>query len=562
MGLIEFLRGQFAPGQGGGALPYGNTPDPTLGLIQSFEGFRETPYWDVNAMRAGYGSDTITLPDGTVQRVGEGTRVSREDANRDLQRRVETEFMPIAARAVGQDAFAALAPHQKAALTSIAYNYGELPSSVAAAVQSGDPNAVAAAIAALGTHNGGVNAGRRKSEAEFYLTGVMGSGGAPTVAASTKGGAPVNGLLGAPQEQDASGLIGLLTGQQKPWAGKLNDIGAVLLALSGSPAAQPLMEQLNKRKDAKREDARINQTAQWLASMGRDDLAQAVMAGGLSGSDAASIAMTPAATPEAPKPYSSIGEIQMDLANGIITPEQAQLATDSLSKGGVTVNTGEVGAGLPGLSKLGEGYSYLYNPDGTVKLDSNGQPMAAAIPGTKAWADEQAAKAEAQTAEEKASLAADKTGLASDVVLGKLDELDALVAGSSTFSPATGFGAETAAEIGGTRAADTKAVIDTINANLSFDNLAAMRAASPTGGALGAISDTEIKLLSSTLASLSQKQSPEQFAAHVKELKDIYSQIKAKADAYPNGGEFGFGGTAPAAGGNTTATGVTWSVAP
>ena len=29
-------------------------------IIAQFEGFRETPYWDVNAYRTGYGSDTIT----------------------------------------------------------------------------------------------------------------------------------------------------------------------------------------------------------------------------------------------------------------------------------------------------------------------------------------------------------------------------------------------------------------------------------------------------------------------------------------------------------------------
>lgn len=148
--------------------------DPTLALIKQFEGFRETPYWDVNALRTGYGSDTVTLSDGTVQRVGDGTRVSREDADRDLQRRVQTEFMPIAAKAVGEDLFNSLAPNQKAALTSITYNYGKLPASVAAAVRSGDPQAAADAIVALGSHNDGINAGRRAQEARFYLAGDTG----------------------------------------------------------------------------------------------------------------------------------------------------------------------------------------------------------------------------------------------------------------------------------------------------------------------------------------------------------------------------------------------------
>lgn len=163
--------GDGAAGYGGGDIaPSG---DPTLSLIREFEGFRETPYWDVNALRTGYGSDTITMPDGTVKQVGEGTRVSREDADRDLQRRVQTEFMPIAAKAVGDDIFTGLAPNQKAALTSIAYNYGKLPSSVATAVRGGDPNAVATAIAALGSHNDGINRSRREREASIYLGNPM-----------------------------------------------------------------------------------------------------------------------------------------------------------------------------------------------------------------------------------------------------------------------------------------------------------------------------------------------------------------------------------------------------
>ena len=38
------------------------------GLLRRFEGFKSTPYWDVNADRVGYGSDTVTLADGTVKR--------------------------------------------------------------------------------------------------------------------------------------------------------------------------------------------------------------------------------------------------------------------------------------------------------------------------------------------------------------------------------------------------------------------------------------------------------------------------------------------------------------
>lgn len=145
-------------------------------LIRSKEGFSSSAYWDVNAFRAGYGSDTVTLSDGSIRAITEGMSVTRPDAERDLQRRITTEFMPGAMRAVGQEVFAALSATQQAVLTSLTYNYGSLPDSVAAAVREGSEIGVATAIRALGTDNDGINRERRQAEAALYtgatLTGV------------------------------------------------------------------------------------------------------------------------------------------------------------------------------------------------------------------------------------------------------------------------------------------------------------------------------------------------------------------------------------------------------
>jgi GH24 family phage-related lysozyme (muramidase) len=156
-----------------------------LSLIRKFEGFRDTPYWDVNALRTGYGSDTVTLADGTVQKVGKDTRVTQEDADRDLARRVQTEFMPIVAKSVGADVFAALPENQKAALTSIAYNYGELPKNVADAVRTGNQSTIVAQIRRLASHNGGINSDRRNLEADVFLGQGQSGGGADSGQASS-----------------------------------------------------------------------------------------------------------------------------------------------------------------------------------------------------------------------------------------------------------------------------------------------------------------------------------------------------------------------------------------
>lgn len=94
--------------------------DMTTNLIKEREGFIEKPKYDVNAYRAGYGSDTVTLPDGSVQKIEPGMRVSREDAERDLQRRINTEFVPKAAAKVGEENWSRLPENVRASLTSIA----------------------------------------------------------------------------------------------------------------------------------------------------------------------------------------------------------------------------------------------------------------------------------------------------------------------------------------------------------------------------------------------------------------------------------------------------------
>jgi GH24 family phage-related lysozyme (muramidase) len=130
------------------------------GLIRKFEGFREGAYWDVNAHRVGYGSDTVTRADGTIEKVTPQTRVSREDAERDLARRAR-EFAGTAEKQVG-GAWATLPDNAKAGLTSVAYNYGSLPNSVAAAARTGDPASIASAVAALPA-----NPDRRRQEADI-----------------------------------------------------------------------------------------------------------------------------------------------------------------------------------------------------------------------------------------------------------------------------------------------------------------------------------------------------------------------------------------------------------
>jgi hypothetical protein len=79
--------------------------------------------------------------------------------------------------------------------------------------------------------------------------------------------------------------------------------------------------------------------------------------------------------------------------------------------------------------------------------------------------------------------------------------------------------------ISGSAANDLAMTLDTINANISFDRLQEMRASSPTGGALGQVTEPEHRMLKASLASLDQSQSEEQFLENLGTVEQRYLNI-------------------------------------
>ena len=142
--------------------------DDITGLIADFEGYRSKAYWDVNAWRVGYGSDTVTDDKGNTQKVTRDTVVTKEQAKSDLLRRGQV-FADEVKADIGEDVWNKLTPNQHAALTSVAYNYGEIPKILAQAVQSGNPGQIKAAFQRLSLHNEGVNSKRRLKEVKTFF---------------------------------------------------------------------------------------------------------------------------------------------------------------------------------------------------------------------------------------------------------------------------------------------------------------------------------------------------------------------------------------------------------
>lgn len=195
------------------AAPAGASPQMTAGgdpiqsaipLLREFEGFSDDTYWDVNHHRVGYGSDTITNPDGSVRTVRQGDRIDRGGAELDLARRVAEEDRQ-AAQMVGQQEWARLPPNVRTGLLSTAYNYGSLPDSVIAAARSGDVNAISQAVMGLSGHNGGVNAKRRAREAAIIAGNAASPEGGPRRYTDEGANNPVStAILGLPVSNSAS----------------------------------------------------------------------------------------------------------------------------------------------------------------------------------------------------------------------------------------------------------------------------------------------------------------------------------------------------------------------
>lgn len=113
-----------------------------------------------------------------------------------------------------------------------------------------------------------------------------------------------------------------------------------------------------------------------------------------------------------------------------------------------------------------------------------------------------------------------------EVVLKNIEEARKLAQQGSMFGIVPNIGLGSYMNwVPGTAGHDLERALETIKANIGFDKLQEMRAASPTGGALGAVSDFENKLLQSTLSNLATSQSPEAFMRNLSEVERVYNEI-------------------------------------
>jgi hypothetical protein len=172
-------------------------------------------------------------------------------------------------------------------------------------------------------------------------------------------------------------------------------------------------------------------------------------------------------------------------------------------------------------------------PDYRMLFDDQGNPRMELIPGSPTDRENQ----RIQALREQASLS---SGTYTDRAYENMRDLKIIAENTDGgIVPVFGRLGNIVASTGAGPGADARALVDTIKASIAFDRLQAMRNASPTGGALGQVSEGELKLLESTLGSLSFMQSREQFLDQLEGIMSEYERILTILSAYPNAGEYG-----------------------
>jgi hypothetical protein len=170
------------------------------------------------------------------------------------------------------------------------------------------------------------------------------------------------------------------------------------------------------------------------------------------------------------------------------------------SQTNVTVGGGRIGTPPPG-------FAVYENTDGTFRMEPvPGGPVA------REDDEKNRKKGELETVQNRYR----------DVVVDDITRVLDLV--ESSWQPITGPGSYLS-RIAGTDSHNARTLLDSIRSSVGLERLQAIRDASPTGGALGQVSDFENRMLQAALGSLEQSQSKGQFVYNLNRALNIYLDI-------------------------------------
>lgn len=202
------------------------------------------------------------------------------------------------------------------------------------------------------------------------------------------------------------------------------------------------------------------------------------------------------------------------------------------SAGNRTVNSFQIGPTGVNYGEPGEGLVWKRGPNNVVVLDERGAPIAIPYQGGKAYVTKETTEAASREAASNASTA-------SSIVRSDISNARSIMKKSEM--PVTGIIGSATKGIPGTQSRVLSGLLTTIKANIGFDKLQKMRAASPTGAALGPVSDFENRLLQAVVGDLEQSTTDEQLDRNLKRLdEEVYKIVDnsgkpvGKPGAYPS----------------------------
>ena len=192
--------------------------------------------------------------------------------------------------------------------------------------------------------------------------------------------------------------------------------------------------------------------------------------------------------------------------------QMPQMPDNRIGMGDMLIRMG--GAGMEGAQQSGlQSYANMAREYGNVQDINN----AAGI-------DAYNAQVRAMQAQNKAKK--NPGGNNAGALMGSIVVNDAINRGLPMVDNWTaGLGGQLLSGLAGTDAADLSKLLESVKANAGFDKLQSMREASPTGGALGQVSNTELGFLQSVFGNLEQSQSPTQLKYNLQLFQYVYNSM-------------------------------------
>lgn len=178
-----------------------------------------------------------------------------------------------------------------------------------------------------------------------------------------------------------------------------------------------------------------------------------------------------------------------------------------------TVNVGPTGVNY---GEPGKGLVWQRGPNNSIVLDARGAPIAIPYQGGEAYLTKQ------QLAE-KATQTETQKNLATSIIRDDIRRAKEVINKSEI--PVTGIPGAIAQKIPGSQATVLQGILTGIKARIGFDELQKMRQNSPTGGALGNVSDKDIALVQGVYGDLTQATTQEAILYNLDRLEKVVYKV-------------------------------------